>query len=1010
VAKASVALYPGLAGQADNGLPTAVWDTVYAQYIDVMATSEMLVSTIGRRSDAPGLGVGTPADGLYLAVVGGVWMRVRVDDPLPDPTQLPAQSLLEVVSGAWTPAPMPYQLPGVIPEGGWMVVVNGVWRSYDLAYEPLPTVTAYDENAVLTVANGVWVKGDGDNFYLPMAFAITPEVPHAVTVAGSKWLKRPFSTATVTRRGTVPPLPGDPAMAFHGDGAWRGVGGDDYGRWRLGDIRVMGSRTADGWLPLDGGTIGRLDGADHHGARYYSLYMLLHPDADDWENGVAVALDDLPGHEILAASRQKHPSLITVFAGPAAGGPYLLQIADSADFSDILFQSDSAADRDRWREVDGVLACDFGGTTLETYSRFAEPKALPAATGTGFFHTRCRGSDGVWAYGKAWATEEDVLRLDTVVSAGSVAAGVAARAPAFRQQLPVMNGRPMHAPYVKSGTGEYGTVFSTDTSSRNGDRFLHDTPVTNNPNYKTPDPTRMDAFRGVEMRMYGAGDMAIEGVATVKPEMRSILDQLKTLDGYSAAATPKCRLVRLEHGIGKRNWWGGAVGADGNIYMIPYFNKSVLIIEPKTGRIRTRGNYTGNHGRWSGGVLAPNGILFCFPYNNERFLLIDTNTGQLRRSTLGLPANVIRGSIWAGGCLNFDGTIRAFPLFGWHELVIDWANERATAYDTSTVMPEIYSDVSRRIEKYKHPLLHYAQATLSPNEAKWGDTQSHVTPRAANTWSHINLDDISTPWAGAHNSVTQKSLYGGAVMGSDGVIRAVPCGTWLLERLRLDYHKQWYPDLPKERLLCWSVRKHEYIPRPTPFMPGTAVSASMYRLADYDMYDPAAGGYVEPPGRGDKSGEDAAIIQSRVKYLGGVLAPDGNNYFIPCGGGPDVLVAPATPSTHAFYDPPSVSFRVSDPRYANCRGGVLGPDGNIYSASADGTAAFALTPRTRQLRVVELNHPKFPARNTAWMGAVTGPDGWVYFVPYESEYLLIVDPCVASSPWPSELNQYLNKF
>ncbi|MDR1611712.1 MAG: hypothetical protein LBT97_02885, partial [Planctomycetota bacterium] len=89
---------------------------------------------------------------------------------------------------------------------------------------------------------------------------------------------------------------------------------------------------------------------------------------------------------------------------------------------------------------------------------------------------------------------------------------------------------------------------TTDTSSRDGDRFLHPTPITNNPDYKTPDPVRMDAFRGVELQLYGAGDMAPESVAAINAPMRTILDQLKTLDGHSAAATPKYRLMKLEHG------------------------------------------------------------------------------------------------------------------------------------------------------------------------------------------------------------------------------------------------------------------------------------------------------------------------------------------------------------------------------------------------------------------------------------------------------------------------------
>jgi hypothetical protein len=1065
-------LYSAHPGLVDIGLTRRRWHTVYLggslAGIHVYTSVPLPVANLGRRSQTPGLAISPADDGKYFVSTGIGWVLLKVDDPPPDPQGQPAYSALRVENGAWTPGVVPddRKLPAAWPEDGWLTVVAGEWDSHVHNYSVLPDIADGEHGKVLGVIESEWRKVAADNFYLPWEYAISPDVPHAVTVAGDRWLKRPLARANAVSPGLVPGLlpgpvpaiPGDPRLSLAGDGRWASISGDDYGKWRPGDVRPAGARTAAGWLALDGTGLGRVrppglsaDVAFHHGAKYHELYILLHPVPDDWSAGVPITLENRPGYEMLALRRQDHAVYFSVFAGPVEGGPYLLQLADSPDFARVLFESDSFLEPGRWSELEGVAICNLAGLTRETYYRLAEEAEPAAAPGAGFFFTRYRGSDGRWVHGRAWATEDNVFRLDTAVNAGVMTAGSLARSSPCRLNLPVINGRPAHYPHTTARPGLYGLEMDSDTSARNearhqytemADDFLAAWGVVPTPE-QLKDPFRQHVYAEVDTWLYGGGDLTLPALAAPRPELRTLMDQLGALDGYARLEAPGHVLVKLPYGAGRHNWWGGCLGEDGNVYFIPHFAESVLVISPKFGfapaeRLNTLGKFTAKHGKWSGGVTAPDGRIFCLPYNHDRFLVIDSKNGTAQRTGLGLSALELAGSVWAGGCLHPDGTIRAFPLYGRGELVIYPAENRAVIYNLGLLMATIYDPDGNAPPKYMNDWYYRhegggngAYTIRGFATAKYDFTGKgaflrygpYTDERPADYGGRIALDDIPLPWAGDTPS-RGASMFGGACLTLGGQLMAAPCGVTLPARTARRrnglYRATDYADYPADiELLGWDLAHHAWNAKEC-FGNDTAVNLSANsRAVDHDMFDRSAGGgpadYMDATGSGPDTGipesehTHPVDVKSRVKYLGGVLGPDGNNYFVPCGGGrPDVLVVPPARTAQSSY--PSSSFRVPDLRYATCRGAILGPDGCVYSAAADGTAFFALSPRTRQVRTVELNHPRLGPDKTAWLGAVVGPDGWIYFVPHDSECLLVVDPRARPGPWRGELNHYLNKF
>ena len=78
----------------------------------------------------------------------------------------------------------------------------------------------------------------------------------------------------------------------------------------------------------------------------------------------------------------------------------------------------------------------------------------------------------------------------------------------------------------------------------------------------------------------------------------------------------------------------------------------------------------------------------------------------------------------------------------------------------------------------------------------------------------------------------------------------------------------------------------------------------------------------------------------RYKYCGGVLAPNGNIYFVPWWAD---NVGVFNPATNAFYEV-DISAQVSvDSKYF---GGVLAPNGKIYLTPANANSVGVFDPRS----------------------------------------------------------------
>lgn len=986
-------------GYVDVGFPNIRWDCLYFTYLDTYTKWPLAPTNIGRKSQIYGMQDAPDpmgGDGIYMVVVDGKWTGTRVDQKPPDAEGLDGGMLLSVVGGVWAPVYQPYTLPYAYPEEAWLSVVDGKWGSRLMNLTPLPTVRDSDADMILTVIGGEWGMSAGDNFYLPspprvegmpytppspsihvQSYQINEDINHTVQAIGNRWMKRPLYPANYATKGLVQTVPGDDGLILHGDNTWRGINGRDTGHWRIGDLRVKGAQADSIWLPCDGSTVGRT-GADYSGVDYYDIYIFLGGTVDTWSNDELLTLPTIADHEVLIYDRLPNPVSLIAFTGPVAAGPYYLEASATPSFENIMFSSNSVDDAIRWEDIDGTSACNMQGYVNETYARFAEPVVSAAVMDAGFFFYRWKGADGLWTYAQMWLTEEDIFRLDTILSAGVSTSGVAVRSPAFRHQLLSVNGRAVRGELYKTNTYTTGSVMARNTAALIDDQDERDT---------------AEALQGLEITVYGAGDQVPDMVAG-HPDMRELMNQLKDLDGYARGKPPKYTLTKITEYSGKKKWWGAVVGPDMRIYFIPHYAEPILVVDPKTSRISTWGSFGTSKGKWAGAVAAPNGSIYCFPYANSNFLVLQPlrNRGDIR--ALGAPA--LRLGTWVGGSLTLDNRIIAPSMFGHQELEIDLETEQCTQTDLYRAMRLIRNKAMPWFtDKDEHPF-------------RW------QVP-------HKNYMDTATLPFNAATSLTRssQSMFGGCVIGSDGRVRGVPCGIWHVEAASSTGNGSLAREdlevglvVPNRELFYWGLTKREWRTQGEPLASNTATMGStMMRYLDYDWQDRSNRGFpANYQGVKDKQHYEH-LIHKRMKYLGGILAPDGNNYFLPCAGdSPEVLVASPSLSPYTDKETALSAFNVSDPRFANCRGGCLGPDGNIYAACADGTAVFIITPRTRQVVTLEINHPKLHRRYTAWMGAVVGPDGWIYFPPFDSEYMLVVDPCVAANPWSAELNQFINKF
>ena len=118
---------------------------------------------------------------------------------------------------------------------------------------------------------------------------------------------------------------------------------------------------------------------------------------------------------------------------------------------------------------------------------------------------------------------------------------------------------------------------------------------------------------------------------------------------------------------------------------------------------------------------------------------------------------------------------------------------------------------------------------------------------------------------------------------------------------------------------------------------------------------------------------------------GAVLAPNGNMYGCPWGGGTSLLVL--NPNTGTTSNLTGGATYVSN----GWAGGVLAPNGNIYYAPSSATNILYLNPNTGVTSNIT-GGATFPATGTKWFGGVLAPNGNIYYSPLSSLNILVLNP------------------
>ena len=124
-------------------------------------------------------------------------------------------------------------------------------------------------------------------------------------------------------------------------------------------------------------------------------------------------------------------------------------------------------------------------------------------------------------------------------------------------------------------------------------------------------------------------------------------------------------------------WCGGILAQDSNIYCIPHASNNVLIINtlpttvsetvnsvttinPAYGTTTTISTpFSTESGRFNSGILSANGKIYCFPLNASKILVIDPITSKTYATTLG--ATFSGSTQFVGGVLGPNGKIYGVP-------------------------------------------------------------------------------------------------------------------------------------------------------------------------------------------------------------------------------------------------------------------------------------------------------------------------------------------------------------
>lgn len=368
---------------------------------------------------------------------------------------------------------------------------------------------------------------------------------------------------------------------------------------------------------------------------------------------------------------------------------------------------------------------------------------------------------------------------------------------------------------------------------------------------------------------------------------------------------------------------GGVLAPNGSIYFIPY-DETVRILKLTPGSTSsdadsvcvlpdvistTTGSdlyFGGVDQLFWGGVLAPNGCIYGIPYSADYVLKIDTETDTFSRIPTEITSDYSDTTTmrWCGGALAPNGIIYCAPYNAGYVLKID------TKTDELSVMKD-------------------------------GD-------------SPIDVDT-----SGDYYSGTGTYCYQGAVLAPNGKVYFIP------------YNAKY--------------------------------------IAEVDPWTDTLKMYTDYPVNSDSVGIDSN------KFSGGVLAPDGYIYMIPCRAN-KILKFNAKHPDLSGYDVITPNFKTTNTTYYKYCGGVLAPNGNIFFVPLDSNASstYSHRPYVYGTLVTDVSE-EFHTQTTyayKWRGGVLAPNGCIYCAPFGRNTIYKFNPTSQNINFglATLLSPYLNKF
>ena len=135
-----------------------------------------------------------------------------------------------------------------------------------------------------------------------------------------------------------------------------------------------------------------------------------------------------------------------------------------------------------------------------------------------------------------------------------------------------------------------------------------------------------------------------------------------------------------------------------------------------------------------------------------------------------------------------------------------------------------------------------------------------------------------------------------------------------------------------------------------------------------------------------------SVPASSNKWLGGVLAPNGKIYAIPCDRSDVLIIDPATDTAD--------KDTITDLGGGGTKwiGGVLAPDGKIYGMPFNADHVLIVDPATD---TADISSISVPADAGKWQGGVLAPNGKIYGIPCDAESVLVIDPATGTADYTS---------